>query len=180
MQMENSHQPDPVTSDSDLSRAITLWPYCSLSPRAAMILMAGITIAGFAISLVFFLLGAWPVVGFIGLEIGLVFLVFRHHYHGTKKRYERISAADPSLYIERADAKGRVEVESLPLPWLKVHMEATDKENLPHDDPHLLTRQKLFITSRGRKIEIGGFLPYQEKPAVAKALTKMIETRKQV
>jgi uncharacterized membrane protein len=59
-------------------------------------------------------------------------------------------------------------------------MEATDKENLPHDDPHLLTRQKLFITSRGRKIEIGGFLPYQEKPAVAKALTKMIETREQV
>jgi len=179
MQMENPPQTEPVASKSDHSSVITLWPYCSLSARAAIMLMAGIAIAGFAMSLVFFLLGAWPVVGFVGLEIGLVFLVFRHHYHGTKRRYERIITADPSLYIERADAKGRVAVESLPLSWLKVHMEATDKESLPNDDPYLLTRQKLFITSRGRKIEIGGFLPYQEKPAVAEALTKMIESRGQ-
>ncbi len=141
--------------------------------------MAGISVAGVAMSLVFFLLGAWPVVGFVGLEIGLVFLVFRHHYQGTKRRYERITTADPSLYIERADAMGRVEVESLPLSWLKVHIEATDQDNLPDDDRHLLTRQKLYITSHGRKVEIGGFLPYQEKPAVAKALTKMIQAREQ-
>jgi uncharacterized membrane protein len=180
MQMENQHPSERIASKINDSHGITLWPYCSLSPRAAMILMTGITGAGIAMSLVFFLLGAWPVIGFVGLEIGLVFWVFRAHYLGTKRRYERITTIDPSLYIERADMKGRVEVESLPLSWLNVHLEATDKENLPEGDRHLITRQKLFVTSRGRKIEIGGFLPYQEKPAVAKALNKMIREREQI
>ena len=60
---------------------ITLWPYRSLGSRGYLYLMMGFIGLIFILSLLFYSLGAWPVIGFLGIEIGLVWLVFRMNYN---------------------------------------------------------------------------------------------------
>src|SRR5690606_40066821 len=51
-----------------------LTPHRSLSPRGFVILMSAIASVAFLAGLTFFLLGAWPVIGFMGLEVLLVWV----------------------------------------------------------------------------------------------------------
>ena len=69
----------PFMSDNVHSHRerLTIWPYRSLSARGFMLVMAALGSLAFCIGLGFFLLGAWPVVGFLGLEILVVWVAFK-------------------------------------------------------------------------------------------------------
>ena len=49
---------------------ITLWPYRSLGSRGYLYLMMGFIGLIFILSLLFYSLGAWPVIGFLGIISG--------------------------------------------------------------------------------------------------------------
>ena len=157
------------------AKPITLWPYCSLSRKGAALLLLAMALTGLLFSIIFLVLGAWPVIGFFGVEFGLICLFFHLHHRATAKRFERITKAKPVLRIEQADAKGHISTEEMPLAWLNVRLETEDMDNLPDTDRHLLERYRLYLTVQGKKIEIGAFLPYQEKPELAKAITSLID-----
>ena len=169
--MDKENSPERI----NVQKPIMLWPYCSLSRKGTLILLIILGVAGLSLSTVFFLLGAWPVIGFFGIEFGLLFLFFHLHQTSTKKRFERITKANPLLRIERSDANGRISAEEIPLAWLNVHLEVEDMDSLPNTDRHLLQRHRLYLSNRGKKVEIGDFLPYQEKPGLAKAITTLID-----
>ena len=76
-------------------KPIMLWPYCSLSRKGAAILLIVLGFAGLSLSMAFYLLGAWPVIGFFGVEFGFLFLFFHLHHRSTEQRYERITKAKP-------------------------------------------------------------------------------------
>src|ERR1700742_3859057 len=85
--------------------AAKLTPHRSLSPRGVKI------VAAFAASLlllpgiIFYALGAWPVVGFMGLDvIGLYFALTWSLRDG--RRFEEISLWGDRLDIRRVSAKG--------------------------------------------------------------------------
>ena len=59
---------------------ITLWPYRSLSLQGFRILIAVLASLMSLIGLGFYLIGAWPVVGFLGLEIFIVWYAFKWNY----------------------------------------------------------------------------------------------------
>ena len=59
---------------------IKLWPYRSLSLQGFRILMAVLASLMSLIGLGFYLIGAWPVVGFLGLEIFIVWYAFKWNY----------------------------------------------------------------------------------------------------
>ncbi|MEC8728869.1 MAG: DUF2244 domain-containing protein [Candidatus Puniceispirillales bacterium] len=156
-------------------KPIILWPYCSLSRKGAAILFMVLGCAGLSLSMAFYLLGAWPVIGFFGVELGLLFLFFHLHHRSTEKRFERITKENPLLRIERSDGKGRISTEEMPLAWLHVRLESEDMDNLPDTDRHFINRHRLYLTGHGKKVEVGDFLPYQEKPELAEAITRLIE-----
>ena len=56
---------------------ITLWPYRSLSLKGFRIFMAVLASLMSLIATGFFLLGAWPVIGFLGAEILIVWFAFK-------------------------------------------------------------------------------------------------------
>ena len=58
---------------------ITLWPYRSLSLQGFRILIAVLASLMSLIGLGFYLIGAWPVVGFLGLEIFIVWYLSLIH-----------------------------------------------------------------------------------------------------
>ena len=84
----------------------TLDPPRSLSPRGFNRVMLGLGAFSFLTSVAFLAAGAWPVVGFLGLEILLLWLVFRYSFRAQRARtYVRVTAE--AVDVRKIDGWGR-------------------------------------------------------------------------
>ena len=61
-------------------KTIKIYPNNSLSPKGFFLLMAFITIPCLTIGIMFMVMGAWPVLGFMVLEVFLIYIFF-HTIH---------------------------------------------------------------------------------------------------
>lgn len=127
-----------------------LLPHRSLGPRGFLILMALIGSISFVSGLVFMLKGAWPVMGFFGLDVFLVWLAFRMNYRSGQLR-ERIVIDDGTLTVIRRRPDGREQAWQFPSYWSKTDME-TDRSG----------SGKLYVGSHDRRVRIGAFLGQDE------------------
>ena len=66
-----------------------------------MLLMMALVACSFAAGLAFWLMGAWPVVGFFGLDILLVQFAFRLNYRAARAA-EEISLTRDRLTVRRS------------------------------------------------------------------------------
>lgn len=158
--MSESDSPDtgPIYLDA------TLRPHRSLSKRGFLLVMAGVGGGGFLIGTAFFLAGAWPVAGFAGLEILLVYIAFRMNFRDGD-RAERLLMTDAGLDILRIGPSGRTtERTRLEPAWLSVEM----------DDPPRHESRLLIRGGHGLVTEVGRFLQPEEKLEVAGALREAL------
>lgn len=141
-----------------------LRPHRSLSPAGFGILMAALAVGLAGLGFVFFAIGAWPVLGFCGLEFGLLYLAFRINYRdGRACEHLRLGAA--MLEVRRLDGRGRLRGTWQFQPnWLRVTM----------DDPPEHGSQ-LALSSHGRELIIGSFLTPEERLDLAHALRRALE-----
>jgi uncharacterized membrane protein len=137
---------------------VVLQPYRSLGPIGFVVLMAAIALAGAATGTVFFLIGAWPIPGFIGLDVVLVYIAFRVNYRRARS-WERVRLTRAELVIERGAPDGRVRRWTFQPYWLRVEI----------DEP-VRPGSRLTLTSHGKRLEIGAFLPPEERLAFANSL----------
>lgn len=144
-----------------------LVPHRSLSPRGLGLLLGAITLAACGTAAVFVWLGAWPVLGFSGAEIGLAALLLRLHALGARAS-ETLVLTESTLIIRRADPAGRQTQTRLPAAWLHVRI-----EERPGRVPRLLLR------SHGRATEIATMLGETEKRDLAAALTSALAQPRQ-
>ncbi|TWT14826.1 DUF2244 domain-containing protein [Reyranella sp. CPCC 100927] len=140
----------------------TLVPHRSLSRRGFRLLITVLLVANLLIGLPIFLLGAWPVIGFMGLDVALVIVLFRLNYKSGRLT-ETLTLTDDALIVTRIDPEGLVEESRLDAYWLRVEM----------DDPpeH---ESRLTLISRGNRLVVGRFLTPDERLEVAKALRTAI------
>ena len=89
----DAHSEPPIFS-------ATLTPYRSLGPTGFLILMGCLGGASFATGVVFILLGAWPVFGFLGLDVFLVYLAFRANYRAANA-YEQVTVTASELTVRK-------------------------------------------------------------------------------
>lgn len=148
---------------------ITIWPYRSLSPKGFALVMAALGVFAFTIGLGFFLMGAWPVIGFMGLEILVVWVAFKMNYRAARRR-QHLTATTRELTIENISPAGERETTSLPTAWVQVEM-------TPQDEPEIRSRQrqKVIVRSHGKTEEIGEFLHPAETPKLAREVSQMVE-----
>ena len=66
---------------------ITVLPYRSLSKKNFRNLMIIVSIIFFSIGVFFWSLGAWPVFGFLGLDVLLLYLAFKINYKRHVKQF---------------------------------------------------------------------------------------------
>jgi uncharacterized membrane protein len=141
-----------------------LTPHRSLSRKGFLLIMwviAGINLLG---GTVFWLLGAWPVVGFMGLDVLLIWWAFRANF-AAARRAERIEVTDQELILERL-LPGRPPVESrFVRGWVRVELEE-DRER------ELIGR--LYLNARHKRTEIGSFLSPAERKTLAGALKQAL------
>jgi len=164
-------QPSPLSSI--FSETITIWPYRSLSPRGFAIFMAVLCALAFSIGLGFFLLGAWPVIGFLGLEILVVWAVFKMNYRAAQKR-QSVTVTDKEVTVRTTHPNGKTEENAFPTSWATVSIS-------PSSAPDLAARyhQKITIRSHGVILPIGEFLHPAETPVLARDITDMVERARQ-
>ena len=135
-----------------------LQPNTSLEPKGFMLLMVAIASVSFVVGMVFMVAGAWPVVGFLGLDVALIFMAFKANYRWARM-YETVRLTSDSLLVERISPPGKAQRWSFQPYWLKVQIDTPVK----HDS-------QLVLSSHGKRLNIGAFLTADERLELAHAL----------
>ena len=161
--MTESPSHDRAEAPEDLFFDARLSPHRSLSPRGFLVLMIAVGAACFLIGLGFFLIGAWPVIGFLGLDVALIYLGFRLSYrHG--RMYETLRLGRAALVVERVNHWGERRTWRFQPTWLQVLID----EPARHDSA-------LTLRSHGRSLAVGSFLSPAERADLARALRAALE-----
>lgn len=162
--MEAQSRPDDA--EPTLFSAI-ITPHRSLSATGFMVVMTLVGVISFAGGLFFFILGAWPVVGFLGLDLLLIYWAFKANYRSATA-FEEVTVTPSELRLRRVSHRGEVSEWTLNPVWTNI-----DRET--HEDFGLL---RLFLVSRGRKLSVASFLSPPERESFATALSSALSTAK--
>jgi len=139
-----------------------LRPHRSLGPGGFLAVMAVATGFGFVIGVGFMLIGAWPVLGFCGLELALLYGAFRLNYRAGRRR-EWIRLTGRGLEIRARAPNGAVQTWAAEPSWLRVEVENTRRGG-----------GRITLSSHGHGTAIGAFLTPAERVDVADALRAAI------
>ena len=142
---------------------ISLYPYRSLNKTGFFILMFSLGFISFVAGIIFMIKGAWPVFGFFGLDVLLVYIFFKINFRSGKKK-EILILTKNQLIIEFYNSKKISKTYYLDAHWLQIRLSKLKNE-----------MSKLKISSKNKSIIIGSFLRYQEKIDVVKSLKKALK-----
>src|SRR5260370_2574440 len=120
-----------------------LTPHRSLGAAGFLVLMSLLSALSFAAGLVFYLIGAWPVVGFLGLDVLLVYLAFRANYRAATP-YEAVTMTPSELRVRKVSHRRATAAWKLNPSWVPL-----DRQN--HDET---TIQRLLVVSHARPLPI--------------------------
>jgi uncharacterized membrane protein len=155
----------PLDQPTLFSARVT--PHRSLNRTGFMVLMVFIGAVSFAAGIAFWLMGAWPVFGFFGLDVLVIYWAFRVNFRSADAT-EDIVMTPSELRVRRVNHRGDVMEWTLNPMW--VQLEKTG-------DPEFGI-ERLYLVSRGRRLSIGYFLGPEEKESFSKALLAALQTAK--
>jgi uncharacterized membrane protein len=141
-----------------------LHPHRSLDPRGFLILMLALGTVSFVTGLVFLSMGAWPVMGFFGLDVLLVYLAFKLNYRAARA-YELVELTPATLKLTRVTPSGRSKEFEFNPYWVRVRF-------IEHPDGS----NNLKLTSHGREFEFGRLLNDEERRDFARVLEGALAT----
>ncbi|WP_024514937.1 DUF2244 domain-containing protein [Bradyrhizobium sp. Tv2a-2] len=157
--MSTGNDFDPDTAEPELFAAL-LTPHRSLNRTGFIMVMVFLSVVSFATGIAFLLMGAWPVFGFLGLDVLAIYFAFRVNFRRALAS-EQISVTASVLRLRRVSHRGHV-VEWVFNPlWVRLDQEADDEYGV----------ERLYLSSRGKRVAIGSFLSPGEKASFSKALT---------
>nr|WP_321442733.1 DUF2244 domain-containing protein [uncultured Cohaesibacter sp.] len=136
-----------------------LHPYRSLGRNGFIGLMIFVGLMLLIASVPFYLMGAWPVLGFAGLDILLLWWAFRCNYREARAT-EQIRITHRDVSITRTCPKGRQTQVSFNPYWVRVETRKEEDRGMT----------ELHLTSHGNRVEIGAFLHACERESLAIAL----------
>lgn len=154
-----------MSSDNDPHREPTIFsavltPHRSLGPTGFVVLMAALAGISFIAGMVFLIAGAWPVFGFFGLDVLLIYWAFRAN-NLAARAYEEVTVTPSELTIRKVSPHGRTREWTLNPLWVR----------LQRDEHEEFGIERLFLVSRGKRLAVAGFLGAQEKASFAHALS---------
>src|SRR6185503_17859239 len=127
-----------------------LRPHRSLSPVGFKWLIRAVLLASLLVALPMYWLGAWPIAGFCGLDLALLWWLFDRNYFDAR-RSETLTLTDRELVVARVSPEGEREEHRLEAYWLRIDA----------------GERRLVLTSRGNRVVIGRFLASADRAKVA-------------
>lgn len=140
---------------------LVLRPNMSLSRRGFFWLMVFFTAISVIVGGYFWSLGAWPVFGFFGLDVALLYGAFRLNYR-YGKRYETLSMAEEKLVFSQVTALGTARQWEFDPYWVRVSLERFGAQG---EDIGAL-----ILSSHGKYVSVGAFLAPEERESLAASL----------
>lgn len=139
-----------------------LAPHRSLQERNFHLLMAMLGLVSLATGIGFVSIGAWPVIGFFGIDVALVYLAFRLNYRNARQS-ETLLLADEVFSVERIGVRGQHRKWSFQAFWVRVTLEERGD-----------TSNRLVIASHGRSLAIADFVPPDTRRELAATLSDVL------
>lgn len=140
-----------------------LTPHRSLSRAGFLILMGVMSLICFTGGVLFWAIGAWPVMGFLGLDLLLIWGAFKLNYRAAQIA-ETVQLSPDELLVRRFAPKRPVQSWSFQPYWVRVHV----------PDPEQ-PEQQVQIASHGRRLVVGAFLSPFERAEFATALDDALQ-----
>jgi len=153
MNSDNDHSGEPTIFSA------TILPHRSLGSIGFLVLMLVIGGISFVAGMVFLVIGAWPVFGFFGLDVLLVYWAFRANYRAANA-YEQVWVTASELKLRKVSHRGQVAEWTLNPVWTRLDRQTHQEYGI----------ERLFLVSHGRKLAIASFLGPAEKEEFAIAL----------
>ncbi|CAN5156181.1 DUF2244 domain-containing protein [soil metagenome] len=165
--MDDRNDPDhQQIADAPLFCA-RLTPHRSLSRNGFIALMVFVTVISFAAGVAFLLMGAWPVFGFFGLDVLVIYWAFKVNFRRADAT-EDIVVTPYEIRVRRVSHRGHVVEWTLNPLWVQLERKEDDEFGI----------EKLYLVARGRRLSVGGFLGSDEKASFAKALQAALHAAK--
>jgi len=153
-------QPMPV-KNRDIHFETRLQPSQSASGRGIKILGIWLCCVFIMTSIIFATVGAWPVSGFLGLDLILLCLALWLHWKKSRI-FERIIICGHTLFLERVSPWGKQQRWSFSTAWLQILIDGPDHHHLA-------------LRSHGTTVTFGNFLTPQERAKVAAQLKQALQ-----
>ena len=144
--------------EDEILFSAVLRPHRSASRGAICLVIGAVATIWLLVGIVFVALGAWPVFGFLGCEVVLLYVALMANlYRGSV--LETVDISERALTIRRFGYWGREEIWSLPPYWMQVIVDERPGRG-----------GRLELRSHGRSVSIGAFLTAGERRELAHAL----------
>ncbi len=141
---------------------LRLEPSQSLRPEGANLVLVILGSFGLVISGSFMVFGAWPVFGFMALDVLLIYIAFQSQYRRSD-RGEEITICNDKIEIKYFNGGICVKTILLNKYWAKLeHFDSFNRQS------------KLMFSSHGKFSEIGEFLSLKEKQKLAAHLKPLV------
>ena len=142
----------------DIFFSAMLVPHRSLGRRGVLVLMGLIAALLVAGSVYFWSLGAWPVLGFFGLDFLAIAIAFALNYRAARA-YEEVEVSRTALVIRKVAANGRAEELRFNPCWVRLEVER-------HKDDEV---QRIAVRAREQRVPVGAFLNPDDRTSFARA-----------
>ena len=143
----------------DIILNIVLIPNRSLTKSTFFLIISFLIVISISLGIFFYTIGAWPVIGFFGLDVILFSLIFYLH-NKSLNISERIILTKNEMIIEKEKLfRKNLIVKFSPPNWINVTLKKS-----------IYNKTKLIIHSHGSAIFVGDFLTKIEKINLANSL----------
>jgi uncharacterized membrane protein len=153
-------------ADEPFFRAL-LMPHRSLGRIGFLILMGALLAGWLASGAVFLAHGAWPVFGFLGLDVVAVYVAFRLNYRAARAR-EEVSVSRVALDIRKTAPSGRTEEHRFNPFWARFQVARHAEVGITG----------MAVEGHGRTVPIGAFLNPGDRERFATAFSRALATAK--
>lgn len=153
-------KPDPARERLFEARLV---PHRSLTRKAVRVLIGLFALISVASGIPFVLLGAWPVAGFLGLDVAILYLAFRANVRAARA-YEDVLVTPLELMLAKVTPAGARSEWRFHPAWVRLDRQEHEEFGL----------QRLSLHSRGRSVEVARFLGPDEKASFASRLARAL------
>jgi uncharacterized membrane protein len=154
---------DPSAPGGRLFFERQLFPHRSLPPRGFHTLMLVLGLISLALGVGFVSIGAWPVIGFFGLDVALVYVAFRLSYRSARQS-ETIRLVEDAFTVEQVGVRGERRTWRFQPFWLRVILEERADET-----------NRLLVASHGRSLPIGDFVTATARRELAATIRESLK-----
>jgi uncharacterized membrane protein len=147
--------------------AARLVPYRSLSRRGFVLLMLFVAATCFTSGVIFLIAGAWPVMGFMGVDVAIVWLAFTINYRAAGAS-EEIAIWPHDLVVRQISPAGRVREHRFNPFWTRFSVNRHEEIGIT----------RMHLHGQGRDLDIGTFLNPLDRESFAAAFGQALATVK--